>query len=295
MKQYNELISKILAEGTLLSNRTGIDTLSIFGVQMKFDLNEGFPAVTTKKLAWKAVVGELLWFLEGSHNERRLAELTHMKPRENLKDKQTIWTANANAQGIALGYRNDDNVKELGPVYGHQWRNFGSDIESQGFDQISWLINEIKTNPDSRRLILNSWSAGQISEMALPPCHVMVNFRVVNNKLSCLFYMRSWDVGLGAPFNIASYALLTHLIARECNLGVGELVVCAADAHIYVNHIDQLKEQLSRTLYNLPILKIDETFDLGKHLKYKFEIDSGNKITLENYVYHPTIQMDMAV
>jgi thymidylate synthase len=233
MKQYHKLLKDIFINGEDVSDRTGTGTRSVFGYQMRFNLQDGFPAVTTKKLAWKSVVGELLWFLEGSTNERRLAELTYGKDSTELVDKTTIWTANADAQGKALGYVNDKFRKDLGPVYGYQWRNFGGSswqrdhvegFDHNGFDQIKWLINEIKTNPDSRRLILSAWSADQIHLMALPPCHTMAQFRVLNGKLSCQMYQRSADVFLGVPFNIASYALLTHIIARECDLDVGDFV-----------------------------------------------------------------------
>ena len=234
MYDYERLLRIIIESGEDVDDRTGTGTRSIFGHQMRFDLREGFPAVTTKKLAWKSVVAELLWFLEGSTDERRLAELTYGKDRKELVNKQTIWTANANAQGKALGYADG----ELGPVYGFQWRGFneiGNEWpgSSYGTDQIKWLLNEIKTNPNSRRLILSAWNPNQINFMALPPCHVMAQFRVYKGKLSCQMYQRSADVFLGVPFNIASYALLTHIIARECGLGVGDLVHTIGDAHIY--------------------------------------------------------------
>lgn len=300
MKQYNDMLRHIMWNGETVSNRTGIKTKSVFGYQMRFNLEEGFPAVTSKKLAWKAVVGELLWFLEGSTDERRLAELTFGKHRTQLKDKTTIWTANADAQGKSLGYRNDDDQKELGPVYGYQWRNFGgTDWESHGVnpgtDQIQNLIKTIKNDQDNRRMILNAWDANQISRMALPPCHLMNQFRVMNGKLHCQFYMRSWDTFLGGPFNIASYALLTHIFARECKLGVGDLIVCAGDAHIYENHLEQVQEQLSRELYTLPTLKIEEDFNFERGLKRGFNLDDAKKFTLLNYKHHDAIKADMAV
>lgn len=300
MKQYHKLLKDIFINGEDVSDRTGTGTRSVFGYQMRFNLEEGFPAVTTKKLAWKSVVGELLWFLEGSTNERRLAELTYGKDSTELVDKTTIWTANADAQGKALGYVNDKFRKDLGPIYGYQWRNFGGaswqrdhveGFDMGGFDQIKWLINEIKTNPDSRRLILSSWSAAQIYHMALPPCHTMAQFRVLNGKLSCQMYQRSADVFLGVPFNIASYALLTHIIARECDLGVGDYVHTIGDAHIYSNHFEQVQEQLTRKEYKLPTLDIDEKFKM----KDVYDLDTVNMFKLTNYKHHDTIKASMAV
>jgi thymidylate synthase len=301
MRQYHELLKYILDNGEVRKDRTGVGTISVFGYQMRFDLREGFPAVTTKKLAWRSVVGELLWFLEGSTDERRLAELTYGKPREELIDKRTIWTDNADHQGAALGYYNDIDEKELGPIYGYQWRNFGgtedlSQVNSQdGFDQITWLINEIKTNPDSRRLILSAWNPLAIEEMALPPCHIMSQFSVRNNQLSCLLYQRSADTFLGSPFNIASYALLTHILAKECRLGIGELVYTIGDAHIYLNHIDQVKEQLSRTPRELPTLVIEDDFVILDHLDILFPLDAINKFTLKGYDPYPAIKAPMAI
>lgn len=291
MKQYHKLLEDILEYGEDVSDRTGTGTRSIFGYQMRFNLHDGFPAVTTKKLAWKSVVGELLWFLEGSTDERRLAELTYAKDRTELSDKTTIWTANADKQGVELGYRNDFLCKELGPVYGFQWRNFDGFEAVIGRDQISWLINEIKANPDSRRLILSAWNPNQIEEMALPPCHTMAQFRVMNGKLSCQMYQRSADAFLGVPFNIASYALLTHLIALECGLEVGDFVHTIGDAHIYNDHFEQVKEQLSREEYPLPKLEIDENFKLQD----EFNLDAVSMFRLTNYVSHDTIKAKMAV
>ena len=252
MKQYLQALQHILDNGEDVSDRTGTGTRSVFGYQMRFNLSQGFPAVTTKKLLWKSVVGELLWFLEGSTDERRLAEITFGRSREELIGKQTIWTANADKQGKDLGYVNDNTTKALGPVYGHQWRNFNGELYNsapylQGTDQISWLIEEIKNKPDSRRLILSAWNPNQINEMALPPCHTIAQFRVMNGKLSCQLYQRSADMFLGVPFNIASYSLFTHMLAQICDLQVGEFVHTIGDAHIYNNHMDQVKQQLERT------------------------------------------------
>lgn len=255
MKQYLDALKHILANGEAVSDRTGVGTRSVFGYQMRFDLQAGFPAVTTKKLAWRSVVGELLWFLEGSTDERRLAEITYEKPRNELVGRTTIWTANADAQGRALGYINSDTRKELGPVYGAQWRSFNN-IEGGdwGTDQITWLLNEIANNPDSRRLVLSAWNPTQLHEMALPPCHALAQFRVINGKLSCQMYQRSADMFLGVPFNIASYSLLTHMIAQVCELKVGEFVWTGGDCHIYNNHMEQVNEQIAREPQALPHL-----------------------------------------
>jgi len=266
---------------------------------MRFDLSAGFPAVTTKKLQFKSCVGELIWFLAGSTDERRLAELTYGKDRTELVGRGTIWTANADKQGKDLGYYNDEFVKELGPVYGAQWRNFngsyGTFDHSRGTDQIEWLINEIRTNPDSRRLILSAWNPNQLSQMALPPCHYAAQFRVINGKLNCMMTMRSNDAFLGAPFNIASYSLLTHILARETGLEVCELVYSIGDAHIYTNHFDQVKEQLRREEYILPTLEISNDFILSDGLSHGFDIDTVDMFTLKNYQHHGTIKADMAV
>jgi len=296
MKQYHRLLEDILEHGEDTSDRTGTGTRSIFGHQARYNLKEGFPAVTTKKLAWKAVVGELLWMLEGSTDERRLAELTYGKHRTKLVDKSTIWTANADTQGKALGYVNNEYTKELGPVYGAQWRRFNFYHDPVvGEDQILGVLNQIKNQPDSRRIILSAWNPILINRMALPPCHTLSQFRVINGKLSCQMYQRSGDAGLGIPFNIASYALLIHILANECNLAVGDFVHTIGDAHIYLNHIDQMREQLLRDEYPLPKLKIDDDFNLMDRLTNGFRLDDVYKFKLENYNYHPTIKMNMAI
>jgi thymidylate synthase len=299
MKQYHKLLKDILEHGEDVNDRTGTGTRSIFGYQMRFNLASGFPAVTTKKLAWEAVVGELLWFLEGSTDERRLAEITFGKHRTDLVGRSTIWTANADKQGRELCYVNNEFTKELGPVYGYQWRNFGGSSWTRdapgGFDQIVWLINEIRTNPDSRRLILSAWSADQISLMALPPCHASAQFRVYNGRLNCQMYQRSADVFLGVPFNIASYALLTHILAREVGLEVGDYVHTIGDAHIYSNHFEQVREQLSREEYQLPSLEISDEFNLSDRLKNGFNLNDVDCFKLTNYQSHDTIKAIMAV
>lgn len=295
MKQYRKLLEDILEHGEDVNDRTGVGTRSIFGYQMRFNLAEGFPAVTTKKLAWKAVVGELLWILEGSTDERRLAELTFGKHRTELIGKSTIWTLNADAQGKALGYINNEFTKELGQVYGAQWRNFDGFSVYKGKDQISEILFQLKTNPDSRRIILSAWNPNQLHQMALPPCHAFAQFRVYNGKLSCQMYQRSADVFLGVPFNIASYSLLTHILAREVGLEVGDYVHTIGDAHIYSNHFDQVREQLSRNEYVLPDLEISDEFNLSDRLKNGFRLNDANCFRLTNYQSHDTIKASMAV
>lgn len=295
MKQYHKLLEDILEHGEDVNDRTGVGTRSIFGYQMRFDLSAGFPAITTKKLAWKAVVGEILWFLEGSTDERRLAELTFGKHRTELVDRSTIWTANADAQGKALGYINNQFTKELGPVYGSQWRNFNGFSVYKGDDQILGIINQLRHHRDSRRIILSAWNPNQLHEMALPPCHAFAQFRVYNGKLSCQMYQRSADVFLGVPFNIASYSLLTHILAREVGLEVGDYVHTIGDAHIYSNHFDQVKEQLSRDEYPLPGLEISPDFNLADRLKNGFRLTDASCFKLTNYQSHDTIKAHMAV
>ena len=296
MHQYKKLINDIIVHGENVSDRTGVGTRSIFGYQMKFDLADGFPAVTVKKLAWKAVVGELLWFLEGGTDERRLAELTFGKDREDLVEKKTIWTANADKQGVDLGHYNDEYIKDLGPVYGSQWRKFSYfQGDPRGVDQVLKVIQQIKETPDSRRIIMSAWNPMVLNTMALPPCHVMAQFAVRNGKLHCQMYQRSADVGLGVPFNIASYALLTHIIARECNLDVGTYVHTIGDAHIYNDHLYSLTEVLEREPYQLPTLEIDESFNLIERLSAGFKTKDAFLFKLNNYQHHPEIKMNMAV
>lgn len=292
MKQYLDAVKFVLDNGSVRDDRTGTGTLSVFGYQMRFNLQDGFPAVTTKKLALKAAIAELLWFMEGSTDERRLAELTTGQQRPHIIDKTTIWTANADNQGVALGYQNDDLVKELGPVYGSQWRSWKRD--GNIIDQLSVAIDQIKNNLTSRRIVVSAWNVADLPLMALPPCHVMFQFYVSDNKLSCSMYQRSCDLGLGAPFNIASYALLTHLIARECDLDVGDFVYNIGDMHVYLNHVEQLREQLTREPLPLPTLVVDDSFDL-KDMYSGFPLNSASLITLKNYQSHPPIKLDMSV
>ena len=277
MYQYLEAIQCIMDDGQDVSDRTGVGTRTIFGYQMRFDLMESFPAVTTKKLAWKSVVGELLWFLEGSTSDSRLAEITH-----GDKTKNTIWTANANKQGKALGYTDG----ELGPVYGSQWRNFNGD----GVDQIKTIIHQIKNDPDSRRIILSAWNPSQIDIMTLPPCHTMCQFRVINGSLSCQLYQRSADMFLGVPFNIASYSLLTHMLAQICELKVGEFVWTGGDCHIYRNHFLQVHEQVKRTPQKLPHLLMPTFNSISELLD-----TTPSDYKLINYNPMPTIKAPMAI
>jgi thymidylate synthase len=247
----------------------------VFGHQMRFDLRLGFPAITTKKLAWKAVVSELLWFIEGSGDERRLAEILH-GTRDS--EKKTIWTANAEADYWKSKAKFEG---DLGRVYGVQWRDFG------GVDQLQQLIDGIKKDPSGRRHILSAWNPAELDQMALPPCHVLSQFDVTDGYLSCQLYQRSCDMFLGVPFNIASYALLTHIIARECGLKVGDFVWTGGDCHIYTNHVDAVKEQLSREERALPTLFMT--------VNKKFNEYTMEDFVLENYNPHPAIKADMAV
>lgn len=285
MHQYDHALHEILNYGTDVSNRTGIDARTIFGYQMEaFDLSEGFPAVTSKRLAWKAVVSELLWFLEGSTDERRLAEILYDKSREELVGKKTIWTDNADKQGVELGYENTDLVKELGPVYGAQWRNFN------GVDQIRWIIDRLVYHPDCRRIILSAWNPADIPSMALPPCHTMAQFRVLNGRLNCQLYQRSCDMFLGVPFNIASYSLLTHILAEITDLKVGNFIWTGGDCHIYHNHFDAVDEYLSREPRDLPKLLMPKLVDLDSVLESTVE-----EYVLEGYYPHGPIKAPMAV
>ena len=252
LQQYQEALEHILVNGKDRADRTGTGTRGVFGYQMRFDLRTEFPAVTTKKLAWRSVVSELLWFLEGSTDERRLAEIHYGKPRDELVGKSTIWTANADKQGVELGYNNTDTLKELGPVYGHQWRNWQGQTET--VDQIAQVLADIQADPYSRRHIVSAWNADKVAHMALPPCHTMFQFYVQDNELSCQLYQRSADMFLGVPFNIASYSLLTHMFAQLLDLQVGDFVHTIGDAHIYSNHMEQVTQQIARTPASGPTL-----------------------------------------
>ena len=287
MKAYLDLLEYIIKNGEKKEDRTNTGTISSFGHQIEFDLEDGFPAVTTKSLAWKGVVSELLWFLEGSNDERRLAEIRFNKNRSELTDLNnfsTIWTDNADSQGKDLGYLNTETEKILGPVYGVQWRDWS------GIDQINELLNSLKNNPDSRRHILSAWNVSELNKMALPPCHVMSQFYISNGMISCHMYQRSADMFLGVPFNIASYALLLSIFAEILDLKPKRFIHSFGDAHIYLNSIDQVKEQISREPKPLPTLKIP-TLNSIEDLK-KFKVDD---FILENYHPHPPIKARMAV
>lgn len=289
MKQYLELCQRILDEGQSKDDRTGTGTLSIFGHQMRFDLSEGFPLLTTKKLYTRAIVHELLWFISGSTNitylVRNNVRIWNEWAYERYKKHEDYQ--NETIEEYVEKIKTDDAFAkvhgELGPVYGKQWRNFN------GVDQLQYVIDTIKNNPDSRRILLNSWNPNEIEEMALPPCHVLMQFYVSpDNKLSCQLYQRSADVFLGVPFNIASYSLLLALIADLCHLEVGEFVHTLGDAHIYSNHIDQVKLQLSREPYPIGKLKILNSYDNIEDYKYE-------DIVFEDYQSHPTIKGEIAV
>lgn len=264
MRQYLDLLQYILDNGIKKPDRTGTGTLSVFGYQMRFDLNQGFPILTTKKLHLKSVIYELLWFLRGDSNVDYLHE-------HNV----AIWDEWADESG------------ELGPVYGVQWRKWKT-ADGNVIDQISQVIEQIKREPNSRRLIVNAWNVGEINRMALPPCHLLFQFYVADGKLSCQFYQRSADVFLGVPFNIASYALLTMMVAQVCNLQLGELIQLMGDTHLYLNHLEQAKLQLTRVPYPLPRMELNplvtSIFDFGYE-----------DFSLLNYQSHPRIKAEISV
>lgn len=275
------LYSDILQNGDDRTDRTGVGTLSVFGRQLKIDLAQGFPIVTTKKMGFKSILAELLWFIEGSGDERRLAEILH---GTRDKSKKTIWTANAEAD-----YWKSNAVYEgdLGRVYGVQWRSWQKPDGWGEIDQLSQIISQIKTDPTNRRMILSAWNVGELHMMALPPCHMMAQFYVSKGKLSCQMYQRSVDSFLGLPYNISSYALLVFILAKITGLQVGELIMTLGDTHIYKNHIDQVKQQINRSILSLPTLKIADINNL--------EDLSMDKFSLENYQSHPAIAAEMAV
>jgi len=264
LRPYLDLMQHVLQNGVPKSDRTGTGTLSVFGHQTRYNLADGFPMVTTKKLHLRSIIHELLWFLQGDTNVRYLQE-----------NKVSIWDEWARADG------------DLGPVYGAQWRRWKT-AEGASIDQMSELLKQIKENPDSRRLIVSAWNVGELSKMALPPCHAFMQFSVSEGKLSCQLYQRSADIFLGVPFNIASYALLTMMIAQVCDLGLGEFIHTLGDAHLYQNHLEQTKLQLSRAPYPLPTMKINP--DVKNLFNFKFE-----DFELVGYQSHPTIKAPIAV
>ena len=302
MKTYLRALHEVLETGVTRADRTGTGTISVFGMQQRYDLSKGFPAVTTKKLAWRACVGELLWMIEGSGDERRLAEITHGTSDGTV----TIWTPNAQAPYWRPKAKFDG---DLGRVYGVQWRHwrvpvehqsetfkdsFGAMYNRQGtlhieeVDQLQKLIEGIKADPYGRRHILTAWNPGELDSMALPPCHCFAQFYVADGKLSCQMYQRSCDMFLGVPFNIASYSLLTHMIAQVCDLEVGEFVHVLGDAHIYLDHVEQVKEQLSRGPLPAPQLWLNP--DIKDITKFTMA-----DIRLEGYTSHEAIKAKMAV
>ncbi|GMU51783.1 MAG: thymidylate synthase [Candidatus Xenobia bacterium] len=263
MEQYLELLQKVLSEGVQKEDRTGTGTRSLFGYQMRFDLSQGFPAVTTKKLHLKSIIYELLWFLQGATNVRYLQE-----------HGVTIWDEWADPEG------------ELGPVYGKQWRSWPGP-DGRTHDQIATVVEEIKRNPDSRRLVVSAWNVGCLEDMALAPCHALFQFYVARGRLSCQLYQRSADVFLGVPFNIASYALLTMMVAQVTGLKPGDFVHTLGDAHLYLNHLEQAREQLTRKPFPLPRMEIKSRQDLRDFVYEDF--------TLHDYQHHPAIRAPIAV
>lgn len=281
MKQYLNALKYVLDNGTDRKDRTGVGTRAVFGMQLKFNMADGFPAMTTKKLPWKSVASELLWFIEGSDDERRLAEILH---GTRDKEKTTIWTANANAGYWKPKAKFDG---DLGRVYGVQWRKWKSP-DGKEIDQLANAIRLIKENPTSRRIIVSAWNPGELNQMALPPCHAFFQFFVADGKLSLQMYQRSCDMFLGVPFNIVSYSLLVHMVAQATNLKAGEFVHTLGDAHIYHNHFEQVKEQLARKPFPLPKLWLNP--EIKNIDDFKME-----DIKLENYESHPAIKAPMAV
>ncbi len=264
MKQFHDLMSHVLEQGVFKTDRTGTGTKSVFGYQMRFNLQEGFPLLTTKKLHIKSILHELLWFLTGDTNIKYLKD-----------NSVSIWDEWADENG------------NLGPVYGYQWRSWPA-ANGKRIDQIAQVVNQLKNNPDSRRIIVSAWNVAEIENMKLPPCHAFFQFYVADGKLSCQLYQRSADIFLGVPFNIASYAMLTMMMAQVCNLKVGDFIHTLGDAHIYSNHIEQANLQLSRELRPLPTLKINPS--VSSIFDFKFE-----DFTIENYSPHPHIKAAVAV
>lgn len=279
MQQYINLLNEVLNTGNSRDDRTGVGTISKFGVHARWDLNLGFPAITTRRLAWRAVVGELLWFLEGSSDIRRLSELTH-----GTDDQPTIWHANVQAEHWRA---RAVHPWDAGRIYGVQWRKWQC-VDGSTVDQIQRLVQGLRYDPTGRRHMLMAYNPGEVDFMCLPPCHVLCQFYVNRNQLSCQLYQRSADLVLGSPFNIASYSLLTHMIAQVTGLSVGEFIYTIGDAHIYKNHLAGVEQQLARQPLPLPTLQLSPT------VNSIFEFQPQH-IQLSNYQYHPSIKFPMAV
>jgi thymidylate synthase len=283
MKQYLEMMKDVRDTGDVVMDRTGVGTISKIGKMVQFDMADGFPAVTTKRLALRAVIGELIWFMSGMTNVEQLRDITHGVG----SDKKTIWDDNYENQGRALGYTGG----YLGPVYGAQWRDFNN----EGIDQLKWVINRIKTNPECRRLIVSAWNPAEIDEMALPPCHVLFKFHVRNGRLGLTWFQRSADLFLGVAFNIASYATLLHIVARMTGYEPGLLTGYFDDAHVYMNHVEQVQIQLEREPRKLPELKIHYNINTTTDLDVMLAEIKVSDFELVGYDPHPAIPAPMAV
>lgn len=286
MKQYQFLIKDILENGYETDDRTGTGTIALFGTKLRWDLTKGFPAVTTKKLAWKACIAELIWFLSGSTNVNDLRLIQH----DSLIQGKTVWDENYENQAKDLGYHSG----ELGPIYGKQWRDFG------GVDQIIEVVDRIKKLPNDRRQIVSAWNPAELKQMALPPCHMFYQFNVRNGYLDLQWYQRSVDVFLGLPFNIASYATLVHIVAKMCNLTPGDLIFSGGNTHIYMNHVEQCKEILRREPMDLCELQLKfpdefDEWDTESQVFWLSQFAKPHNFVLNNYVSHPPIKGKMAV
>lgn len=286
MKQYQDLIKDIFENGYETDDRTGTGTIALFGTKLRWDLSKGFPAVTTKKLAWKACIAELIWFLSGSTNVNDLRLIQH----DSLIQGKTVWDENYENQAKDLGYHSG----ELGPIYGKQWRDFG------GVDQIIEVIDRIKKLPNDRRQIVSAWNPAELKYMALPPCHMFYQFNVRNGYLDLQWYQRSVDVFLGLPFNIASYAALVHIVAKMCNLIPGDLIFSGGNTHIYMNHVEQCKEILRREPMDLCELQLKfpdefDEWDTESQVFWLSQFAKPHNFVLNNYVSHPPIKGKMAV
>ncbi|UDY80626.1 thymidylate synthase [Shigella phage CT01] len=286
MKQYQDLIKDIFENGYETDDRTGTGTIALFGTKLRWDLSKGFPAVTTKKLAWKACIAELIWFLSGSTNVNDLRLIQH----DSLIQGKTVWDENYENQAKDLGYHSG----ELGPIYGKQWRDFG------GVDQIIEVVDRIKKLPNDRRQIVSAWNPAELKQMALPPCHMFYQFNVRNGYLDLQWYQRSVDVFLGLPFNIASYAALVHIVAKMCNLIPGDLIFSGGNTHIYMNHVEQCKEILRREPMDLCELQLKfpdefDEWDTESQVFWLSQFAKPHNFVLNNYVSHPPIKGKMAV